>query len=136
MNRPGKGVIVKSVENDNIVIMDYKKIQFTFFTFYRPVLFVNEKSNQGRTDPMGVRALPWGPSPKGAHQTSKNNANEIKSLTKSQLLFDNRKKTSQSRLWAPLARIYHLFLHILSADERFPKIFSPGIEIIQFLWGP
>ena len=30
---------------------------------------------QGRTDPMGIRAMPWGPPPKGAHQTSKNNAN-------------------------------------------------------------
>ena len=25
---------------------------------------------QGRTDPMGIRAMPWGPPPKGAHQTS------------------------------------------------------------------
>ena len=25
---------------------------------------------QGRTDPMGNRAMPWGPTPKGAHQAS------------------------------------------------------------------
>ena len=30
LNRPAKGVIVKSVENDAVVVMDYKKIQFTF----------------------------------------------------------------------------------------------------------
>ena len=26
---------------------------------------------QGRTDPMGIRAMPWGPPPKGALQTLK-----------------------------------------------------------------
>ena len=39
-------------------------------------------SVQGRTDPMGIRAMPWGPPPKGAHQTSKNNAFQQKSVTK------------------------------------------------------
>ena len=47
---------------------------------------------QGRTDPMGIRAMPWGPPPKGAHQTSKNNANQQKSvMKKAQLSFDNRR---------------------------------------------
>ena len=31
LNRPAKDVIVKSVENDVVVVIDYKKIQFTFF---------------------------------------------------------------------------------------------------------
>ena len=40
---------------------------------------------QGRTDPMGIRAVPLGPLPKGAHQTSKNNANQqISSTEKAQ----------------------------------------------------
>ena len=48
---------------------------------------------QGRTDPMGIRAMPWGPPPKGAHQISKNNANQQKSVTKkAQLSFDEERK--------------------------------------------
>ena len=44
----------------------------------------------GRTDPVGIRAMPWGPPPYGAHQTSKNNANQQKSVKKmAQLLLDN-----------------------------------------------
>ena len=39
-------------------------------------------SDQGQTDPMGVRAMPWGPPPKGAPQTFKNNASQQKSVTK------------------------------------------------------
>ena len=47
---------------------------------------------QGRTDPMGIRAMPWGPPPKGAHQTSQNNANQQKSETKkAQLSLDDRR---------------------------------------------
>ena len=37
---------------------------------------------QGRTDPMDIRAMPWGPPPKGAHQTFKNNSNQQISVTK------------------------------------------------------
>ena len=33
LNRPAKGVIVKSVENVVDVVMDYKKIHLHFFTF-------------------------------------------------------------------------------------------------------
>ena len=33
LNRPAKGVIVKSVEIDNVDVMDYKKIDLHFFTF-------------------------------------------------------------------------------------------------------
>ena len=85
---------------------------------------------------MGTRAMHWRSPPKGAHQTSKNNANEIKSLTKSQLLFDNRKKKRLKVDCGPPWQEYIIYFCILSANERFPKIFSPGIEIIQFLWGP
>ena len=47
---------------------------------------------QGRTDPMGIRAMPWGPPPREAPQTSKNNANQQKSVTrKAQLAFNNRR---------------------------------------------
>ena len=46
---------------------------------------------QWRTDPMGIRAMPWGPPPKAAHQTSLNNAHQQESVTKkAQLSFDNR----------------------------------------------
>ena len=34
--------------------------------------------NQGWTDPTGIRAMPWGPPPKGSHQTSKKHANQQK----------------------------------------------------------
>ena len=35
---------------------------------------------------MGIRAMPWGPPPKGAHQTSKNNAYQQKSVAKNLIL--------------------------------------------------
>ena len=41
---------------------------------------------QGRTDPMGIRAMPWGPPPKGARQTSKNNVYQQKSVAKMLIL--------------------------------------------------
>ena len=45
---------------------------------------------QGRTDPMGIRAMPWGPPQKGAHQTFKNNANQQKlEAKKAQPSLDN-----------------------------------------------
>ena len=52
-----------------------------------PVLWLHswsglEQDSKGRTDPMGIGAMPWGPPPKGVHQTSKNNANQQKSVTK------------------------------------------------------
>ena len=37
---------------------------------------------QGWTDPMGIRAMPWGQPPKGAHKTFKNNANQQRSVIK------------------------------------------------------
>ena len=47
---------------------------------------------------MGIRAMPWGPPPKGAHQTSKNNANQQKSVTKkAQLVFDNRRNNVRKK---------------------------------------
>ena len=78
---------------------------------------------QGRTDPMGIRAMPWGPPPKGTHHTFKKNANEIKCLRKKGNFHLTTEETlSQGRLWAPLARIYHKFLRIIG-KERFPKTF-------------
>ena len=52
----------------------------------------------GRTDPTGIREMPWGPPPKGAQQNSKTNANQQKFVMRNaQLAFDNsaivRKKT-------------------------------------------
>ena len=50
---------------------------------------------------MGIRAMPWCPSPKGVQQTSKNNANQQKFVMRNaQLAFVNsrnivRKKTGQ-----------------------------------------
>ena len=41
---------------------------------------------QGRTDPMGIRAMPWGPPPKGANQTFKNNAYQQKSVAEKLIL--------------------------------------------------
>ena len=49
---------------------------------------MTEEHAQGRTDPMGIRAMQWGPSPKGAHETSKNIVNQQKSA---QPLLDNRR---------------------------------------------
>ena len=46
----------------------------------------------GWTDPMGIRAMPWGPPPKGAHQIFKNNANQERSAAKTaQPSLDNRR---------------------------------------------
>ena len=53
----------------------------------------SSNNDQGRTDPMGIRAMPWDPPPKGAHQICKNNANQQKSVTKkTQLSFDEERK--------------------------------------------
>ena len=53
---------------------------------------MTEEHAQGRTDPMGIRAMQWGPSPKGAHETSKNIVNQQKSVaTKAQPLLDYRR---------------------------------------------
>ena len=68
--------------------------------------------HQGRTDPMGIRTMPWGPPPKGARQTSKNNANQQKFVMRNaQFAFDNSKKHCQeedsgqlSLWWRPWAQ--------------------------------
>ena len=64
---------------------------------------------QGRTDPMGIRAMQWGPPPKGAHHTSKNNANQqISVAKKAQLAFDNgRNIVRKKAVGAPHQRINH-----------------------------
>ena len=63
-----------------------------FDPFFCKLLLIWTRSQQGRTDPMGIRAMPWGPPPNGAHQTSKNNANQQKSVTKkAQPSSDNRR---------------------------------------------
>ena len=55
-------------------------------------LFTSATCAQGWTDPMAIRAMPWGPPPKGAHLTSKNNANQQRSVTKTaQPSLDNRR---------------------------------------------
>ena len=61
---------------------------------------------------MGIRAMPWGPPPKGAHQTSKNHANQQKSvMKKAQLALDNRRTIVRNKAVGPPPhqRINHLF---------------------------
>ena len=71
---------------------------------------------QGRTDPMGIRAMPWGPPPKGAHQTSQNNANQQISITKQAQpsLANIGNIVMKHSLWGPLVRIRKDFLNIRS----------------------
>ena len=53
---------------------------------------------------MGIRAMPWGPPPMGAHQTSKNNVNRQKSVTKKA---DNRRNIVRKKTVGPPSKNNH-----------------------------